>query len=80
MSDPGFYCSEYIYLIFSGDSIFKLNPMTFKDPQSGQLLPGWKEHYNKLGIPVPEGEPGCNPNGLAASEKLENLGMLTIMK
>ena len=80
LSDPGFYCSEFIYRIFASDSIFKLNPMTFKDPHTGKFLPGWITHYRKLGIPIPEGEPGCNPNGLALSEKLENLGILTIKK
>jgi hypothetical protein len=33
-------------------------------------------HYQKLGIHIPEGELGCNPNGLASSEKLERMGVL----
>lgn len=78
MSDPGYYCSEYIYQTFSADSIFTLNPMTFKSPQTGEFLPAWIDHYRKLGVPVPEGEPGCNPNGLAASVKLESIGILKI--
>lgn len=75
-SDQGYYCSEYIYELFAADSIFTLNPMTFKNPQTGQFLAGWVDHYKKLGIPIPEGEPGCNPNGIAASEKLERVGGL----
>jgi hypothetical protein len=74
LKDKGFYCSEYIYKIFATDSIFTLNPMTFKDPKTGQFLSGWVDHYQKLGIPIPEGEPGCNPNGMAWSEKLERIG------
>lgn len=74
IKDQGYYCSEYIYEIFAADSIFTLNPMTFKDPQTGQFLAGWVDHYRKLGIPIPEGEPGCNPNGMATSEKLEKIG------
>ena len=76
--DQGLYCSEYIYEIFAPDSIFTLNPMTFKDPKTGQFLPGWVDHYKKLGIPIPEGEPGCNPNGMAASEKLSLAGEVII--
>ena len=72
--DQGYYCSEYIYEIFAADSVFSLNPMSFKNPQTGQFISGWVDHYNKLGIPIPEGEPGCNPNGMAASEKLEMIG------
>ena len=72
--DQGYYCSEYIYELFAADSIFTLNPMTFKNPKTGQFIPEWIDHYQKLGIAIPEGEPGCNPNGMAASEKLEMIG------
>ena len=78
LKENGLYCSEFIYKLFTTDSIFTLNPMTFKDPATGKFLPGWINHYQKLGIPVPEGEPGCNPNGLAASEKLKLIGELKI--
>jgi len=53
-----------------------MNPMTFKDPKTGNFYPTWVEYYQKMGLEVPEGMPGCNPNGLAASEKLERLGSL----
>lgn len=78
LEDEGVYCSEYIYEIFASDSIFELNPMTFKNPQTGQFIAGWTDHYQKLGIPVPEGKPGCNPNGMAASGKIERLGELNL--
>ncbi|WP_430816135.1 YiiX/YebB-like N1pC/P60 family cysteine hydrolase [Carboxylicivirga sp. RSCT41] len=74
LDDEGFYCSEYIYHLFEQDSVFKLNPMTFVDPSSGEFHSGWIRHYKDLGIEIPEGEPGCNPNGMAASENLEFLG------
>jgi hypothetical protein len=32
------------------------------------------EYYQKMGLEIPEGLPGCNPNGLAASGKLELIG------
>ncbi len=78
LKDKGMYCSEYIYEIFAADSIFILNPMTFKNPQTGEFLTGWVDHYKKLGIPIPEGEPGCNPNGMAASDKIEMTGEVVI--
>jgi uncharacterized protein YycO len=76
LSDTTHYCSEFIYLAFAADSVFKLNPMTFKDPKTGEFFPTWVEYYQKMGIEIPEGQPGCNPNGLAASEKLERLGKI----
>jgi len=76
MSDTTHYCSEFIYLAFAADSVFKLEPMTFKDPKTGNFPPAWMEYYQKLGIEIPEGKPGCNPNGLAASGKLERLGKI----
>ncbi|PWD97911.1 hypothetical protein DDZ16_18305 [Marinilabilia rubra] len=74
IEDKGYYCSELIYWAFQSDSVFQLNPMTFKDLETGDFHPGWIEHYNKLGIEIPEGLPGCNPNGMAASENLLLLG------
>jgi uncharacterized protein YycO len=74
IEDEGFYCSEYVYQLFEQDSIFKLNPMTFIDPNSGDFHEGWIKHYQELGVDIPEGLPGCNPNGMAANERLEFLG------
>jgi hypothetical protein len=74
MSDTAHYCSEFIYLAFAADSVFKLEPMTFKDPATGTFPAAWVEYYQKMRIEIPEGRPGCNPNGLAASEKLEKIG------
>lgn len=74
MNDTSHYCSEFIYLDFVADSVFSLEPMTFKDPVTKNFPAIWIEYYQKMGIEIPEGKPGCNPNGLAASEKLERLG------
>jgi uncharacterized protein YycO len=73
---PGYYCSEFIYRIFAPSRIFELNPMTFKDPESNDFSEHWIEYYGKLGISVPERQPGCNPNGMAASDKLVLIGIL----
>ncbi len=74
MEDNGYYCSEFVYEIFASDSVFELNPMTFINPATGDFHTGWVEHYQKIGIEIPEGKPGCNPNGMAASERLLFLG------
>jgi len=74
LPDTGYYCSEFVYTVFAPDSIFKLNPMTFKNPDTGKFDSTWVVHYQKLGIDIPEGKQGCNPNGMAASDKLERLG------
>ena len=76
LSDTAHYCSEFIYLAFAADSVFNLEPMTFKDPATGTFPPAWIEYYQKMGIEIPEGKPGCNPNGLAASGKLKRLGKI----
>ena len=76
-TDTAHYCSEFVYLAYADDSVFELNPMTFKDPQTHDFSPTWVDYYQNLGIEIPEGLPGCNPNGLAASTKLERLGNIT---
>lgn len=76
LSDTAYYCSDFIYHSFEKDSIFKMNPMTFKDPETKEFHPTWIEFYKKQNLEIPEGQPGCNPNGMAASEKLEKIGKL----
>lgn len=78
IEDSGYYCSELVWYAFAPDSVFTLEPMTFKDPATGEFHIGWREHYNKLEVDIPEGLPGCNPNGMAASERLELLGVVEL--
>lgn len=75
-SAPGYYCSEFIYRIFAPWKIFELIPMTFKNPEDQTFSSHWIEYYKRLGISIPEHQPGCNPNGLASSQKLHLLGEL----
>ncbi len=76
--DSAIYCSELVYEMFKTDSIFKLNPMTFKNPKTGEFHPNWVSHYEKLGIPIPEGEPGCNPNDMSRNKRLKFISTLEI--
>lgn len=70
-----YYCSELIYDAFmaaNGDvPFFQLEPMTFKDPKTGNMFPAWVDYYDQLGMEIPEGELGCNPGGISRSDKLE---------
>ncbi|MDO9614398.1 MAG: YiiX/YebB-like N1pC/P60 family cysteine hydrolase [Bacteroidota bacterium] len=76
LSDTAHYCSEFVYLAFAADSVFVLEPMTFKDPKTNEFFPTWVDYYEKMGLEIPEGQPGCNPNGMAASYKLERIGKI----
>src|SRR5690606_19069251 len=76
LSDTAYYCSDFVYHSFENDSIFEMNPMTFKNPGETALNPIWVELYKKQNLEIPEGKPGCNPNGMADSEKLERIGRL----
>ncbi|KUJ50880.1 hypothetical protein AR685_12980 [Chryseobacterium sp. JAH] len=73
LDENSYYCSDYIERSFRGDHIFKLEPMTFIDPKTGKTNTFWEEFYAKKNLKVPEGEPGCNPNGLAASDKIQRI-------
>ncbi|WP_374329053.1 YiiX/YebB-like N1pC/P60 family cysteine hydrolase [Soonwooa sp.] len=76
LSENAYYCSDFIERSFRKDDIFKLEPMTFVDPKTGVTNVFWKDFYQKKNLEVPEGKLGCNPNGLAASEKLERIKIL----
>ena len=76
LSDTAYYCSDFVYHSFEKDSIFEMNPMTFKNPGETEFNSGWIAFYKNQNLEIPEGEPGCNPNGMAASEKLEPIGSL----
>ncbi|WP_374459909.1 YiiX/YebB-like N1pC/P60 family cysteine hydrolase [Chryseobacterium taeanense] len=73
LNENSYYCSDFIERAFREDHIFNLEPMTFIDPKTGTTNTFWQDFYQKRNLKVPEGEPGCNPNGLAVSEKLERI-------
>ncbi len=74
IDNDSYYCSELIYEIFrranGGKPVFALEPMTFKDPKTGETLPVWREYFSKLGVDIPEGRPGINPGGISRSPTL----------
>ena len=74
----GYYCSSLIYHLFEDQNIFQLEPMTFIDPLTGLFHLSWENHYNRLNVAIPEGLPGCNPNGMAESETVVHIGSLDL--
>jgi len=71
IDNEAYYCSELIYEIFSranaNNPVFKLQPMTFKDPATGEFHPVWENYFSELGVPIPEDQPGINPGGISRS-------------
>lgn len=74
IDNDAYYCSELIYEIFkranNNNPVFTLQPMTFKDPDTGQTLAAWEEYFSELGVSIPEGQPGINPGGISRSQAL----------
>lgn len=71
-----YYCSDFIERAFRNCSIFDLQPMTFINPETGKTDEYWLQHYQQLNAKIPEGELGCNPNGMSKSDKIYKIGTL----
>lgn len=74
INNDQYYCSELIYQIFKeanhGQEVFPLRAMTFKSKDTGKFPEYWVEHFKKMGIPIPEGQPGNNPGDMSRSDLL----------
>ena len=68
--NDAYYCSELIEVAFGG--LFPSKPMNWRDAD-GNLPEYWQKHFEKLGVPVPEGVPGTNPTDLSRSPFLKKL-------
>ena len=70
-NNDAYYCSELVYYSFmkanGGKPVFEMQPMTFVDPDTGETFEAWKEYFQELGVPIPEGQPGINPGGISCS-------------
>lgn len=71
-----FYCSEFIYECFwkDGEHLFETRPMNWRDAD-GNIPDYWIEHFQKLGVPVPEGVPGTNPTDMSRSPLLGKIDL-----
>lgn len=76
MENDSYYCSELVYFAFQnekGENIFSMNPMTYKDKESGKFFQPWVEYFKKLNKDVPEGQPGINPGGISRDKNVDIL-------
>lgn len=67
-----YYCSELVqecYLDAAGEQVFSSEPMNFLAPD-GTMPPYWEQLFEKLGMTVPQGVPGTNPQGMSESRRL----------
>ena len=63
------YCSELVYECFfdqNGHHLFPLKPMNFY-ASDGTLPAYWQHHFDSLGVTVPQGVLGTNPNDMSKS-------------
>lgn len=75
--DKAIYCSEFVQKVYIRHHrhIFPSIPMSFHD-KTGKILPYWIRFYERLGMEVPEGEPGTNPGQLSRDKNVEILGIV----
>lgn len=75
INNDAYYCSELIHLSLqranNGKPVFELHPMTFKDPDTNDFFGIWKVYFEKLGVAIPENEPGLNPGGMSLDPAIE---------
>ena len=69
------YCSELVYESFlgpDGTHLLQSRPMTFKN-EEGTFPAYWTELFRGLGMEVPEGVEGTNPNDMARDAALQEV-------
>lgn len=76
LNDDSYYCSDFIERAFRALHVFALQPMNFRNPQTGEISRHWVDLYRGMGMEVPQGLPGTNPNDMAATPVLQRIGVL----
>jgi hypothetical protein len=75
LKNDKWYCSELLYESFknanNNSDFFELEPMTFKDPETGLYFPAWVKYYEQLNTEIPEGKAGINPGLISRSSKIQ---------
>ncbi len=72
------YCTELVYDMYvkaDGSHVFECIPMNFKDSE-GQMPSYWTRLFAQLGQPIPQDEPGTNPQQMHASPFLTHVMFL----
>ncbi len=71
-SDDSLYCSELVrdcYVGPDGEYVFDTVPMNFKDAD-GEFPLYWRQLFERLQAPIPQGLPGTNPQDMSKSPAL----------
>ncbi len=74
--EDSYYCSDFIERAFRAHQVFALQPMNFRNPQTGQFAAYWIDFYRGRGMEVPQDAPGTNPNDMARTPGLRLVGTL----
>ena len=64
------------YCFATNDYFMKLNGVSKRTEayeNSGVPKRYWKESFEKMGVPVPQGVPGTNPQDMHSSDRLEKV-------
>lgn len=72
-----YYCSELVADVCvdaDGNPIFKAQPMNFR-AADGTIPDYWVNLFDSLGVEVPQGVMGTNPNDLVRSGKLQRIDL-----
>ena len=67
------YCTELVQLCYldkDGRQIFKSEPMNWLAPD-GTMPAYWERMFGYLGMAVPQGLPGTNPQRMSESDRLQ---------
>ncbi|KHL54577.1 YiiX/YebB-like N1pC/P60 family cysteine hydrolase [Xanthomonas cannabis] len=75
-NEDSYYCSDFIERAFRAHHVFALQPMNFKNLQTGRISPYWTDFYRSRGMQVPQDVPGSNPNDMARAPALAVVGQL----
>ena len=70
--DSELYCSELVrdsYVTTDGEYVFDTVPMNFKDAD-GEFPLYWRQLFERLQSPIPQGLPGTNPQQMSHSPAL----------
>lgn len=76
LNEDSYYCSDFIERAFRAHRVFALQPMNFRNPQTGQIAQHWVDLYRSMGMDVPQDQPGTNPNDMSAAPVLQRIGVL----
>ena len=72
------YCSELVrdsYRSADGGYLFEQQPMNWKNDQ-GEIPAYWERLFAGMGMAVPQGEPGTNPQEMARSALLRDVDVV----